>query len=195
VSDDYPRNPRDRIEEILYGRRGVLGKEHEAEYEHERKLAAIRAQSHALVWTGPTEELREAIRRWYEAGWIQAESLDAAIQKAAIHFIRPDGVSVLRPPSIQVASVSRLKPLDDAYQVIDFDGRQYELTPTQSVVIRVLHKAHLERRASVGLKDIQKELGTHSGKMSDWFRGKNEVLYRSLITQTPGSRSHYRLVL
>jgi hypothetical protein len=85
----------------------------------------------------------------------------------------------------------RFQTLDDDYQVIEFDSRQYQLTPTQSTVIRILHKAHLENRDSVGIKEIQEALGTHSGKMSDWFRGRNKALYNTLVTKTPGSRFHY----
>jgi len=73
------------------------GQREQDELEHERKLAAIRAQSHALIWTGPTEELTATITRWYESGWITAESLSAALQKASIHFVRPDGSPVLKP--------------------------------------------------------------------------------------------------
>jgi hypothetical protein len=89
---------------------------------------------------------------------------------------------------------ARLMILDE-YQTIEFDGRQYDLTKIQSVVIRILHKRYLENRPSVGIKEIRTELGTNSGKMSDWFRGKNHGLYQSLVIQTPGSRTHYRLYL
>jgi hypothetical protein len=93
----------------------------------------------------------------------------------------------------QTPTKERFRPLDDAYQVIEFDGKQYELTPTQSTIIRVLHKANLEKRSSVGIKEIQKELRINSGKMSSWFRDKkNKRLYGTLVLQT-AYRNHYRL--
>ena len=90
----------------------------------------------------------------------------------------------------------RFRTLDKYYQVIVFDNREYELKPIQSTVIRVLHKAYLEKRGSVGIKEIQTALGINSGKMSGWFRDKkNKYLYGTLIVQKTGSRNHYRLDL
>jgi hypothetical protein len=95
----------------------------------------------------------------------------------------------------QVAQpITRFRPLDQTYQIIEFDRREYELTPTQSTIIRVLHRAHVEKRGSVGIKEIQKALGVNSGKISQWFRGKNKSLYGKLIVQSAG-RYHYRLDL
>jgi hypothetical protein len=189
-------NPGDAIREMLIGKEGVAKEERQRQIEHERELAKIRTESHALVWTGTAEELTETIRRWYESGYLKAESLRDALQKAAIHFAKPDGTPVLKPASIapEAPDSARFKPLDDSYQVIEFDGRQYELTPTQSTVIRVLHKAHLEKRSSVGIAEIQKALHVSSGKMSAWFRKKNKALYETLIVQT-ATRQHYRLDL
>lgn len=179
---------------MLLGKDAIAKRRRAEELEHERELARIRAESHALVWTGPPEELKEAIRQWFDAGWIRAETLDAAFLKAAIHFVRPDGTSVITQPSPKLASPSlRLKALDDEYQVIEFDGRQYELTPNQRTVIRTLHKAHLEQRGSLGIKELYKALGINSGKISQWFRGKNIALSKKLILKT--SREHFRLDL
>ncbi len=75
------------------------GQREQERLEHERKLAAIRTQSHALTWTGTAEELTETIKRWYESGWLMAESLQDALQKASIHFAKPDGTPVLKPAS------------------------------------------------------------------------------------------------
>jgi hypothetical protein len=164
---------------------------------HEDGLARTRAQSHALTWTGTAEELTDTIKLWYESGWLTAESLQDALQRASIHFAKPDGTPVLKPTNIapEARQSSRLRALDESYQVIEFDGRQYELTPTQSTVIRVLHKAHLEKHGSVGIGAIHKALHINSGKMSGWFRDKNNKnLYGTLIVQT-ASRNHYRLDL
>jgi len=69
----------------------------ESELEHERRLAAVRAQSHALVWTGTPDDLIAIITEWYQSGRIVAESLQDALQKAAIHFLSPDGTPVILP--------------------------------------------------------------------------------------------------
>ncbi len=173
------------------------GQREQQELDHARELAAIRAQSHALTWTGTPEQLTETIRQWFESGSLRAESLQDALQKASIHFAKPDGTPVLKPVSIapEARESARFKPLDEHYQVIEFDGRQYELKPTQSTIIRVLHRAHLEKRGAVGIAAIQKALHVSSGKMSGWFRDEaNRQLYGKLIVQT-ASRNHYRLDL
>jgi hypothetical protein len=79
------------------------------------------------------------------------------------HEFWKEGIRLLSAESLIPASVaphshapSRLKPMDENYQIIEFGGRQYELTSTQSTVIRVLHKAHIEKKGSAGIKEIQK---------------------------------------
>jgi hypothetical protein len=182
-------NGREQIEVELFGK-------HYVDKRNARELAAISAQSHALKWRGTAEELTATIARWFEAGWIEAESLQDAMQKASIHFAQPDGTSILHPTTIVRLTLpdARFRPLDEGYQLVEFDGKQYELTPTQSTVIRVLHKAHADKRASVGIKEIQQALHVSSGKMSGWFRRKNKFLYEHLIVQT-ATRQHYRLDL
>lgn len=190
-------NQRDLIEEMLLGKDALAKRRRAEEIEHERELARIRTESHALVWIGTAEELTETIRRWYESGSLRAESLQDALQKAAIHFAKPDGTPVLKPISIapEAQEPARFKPLDEQCQAIEFDGRQYELKPTQSSIIHVLYKAHLEKRGAVGIAEIHKALHVNSGKMSGWFRDKaNKHLYGKLIVQT-ASRNHYRLDL
>jgi lambda repressor-like predicted transcriptional regulator len=81
--------------------------ERQRELEHERQLAAIRAQSHAFVWTGTAEELIATITKWYESGRIVAESLQDALQKAAIHFLRPDGTPAMVPTVLANAAPSK----------------------------------------------------------------------------------------
>lgn len=84
--------------------------ERQRELEHERRLATIRAQSHALVWTGTAEELTAAITKWYESGSIIAESLDDALQKASIHFLSPDGTLVILP-SVKASATPESPPM------------------------------------------------------------------------------------
>ncbi len=71
--------------------------ERRSELDHERQIALIRLQSHALKWTGTSEELIATITRWYESGWIVAASLQDALESAAYHFLRPDGTAVILP--------------------------------------------------------------------------------------------------
>jgi len=71
--------------------------ERQSELAHERQIALIRLQSHALIWTGTPEELVSTIGRWYESGSLVALNLQDAIQKAAYHFLRPDGTAVILP--------------------------------------------------------------------------------------------------
>lgn len=122
---------------------------------------------------------------------LESEALQAEFEEKQ----RNESNDQTLPRSPEPQMPSRFKPLDENFQIIEFDGRQYELTPTQSSVVRVLHIAHTGKRgSSVGIKEIQKALGVHSGRMSQWFRGKNKSLYGKLIVQTAG-RYHYRLDL
>src|SRR6266581_1472827 len=91
------------MEEMMLGKEGVRRKHHQAELERERELAAIRAQSYALVWTGTAEQLTEAIGTWYQAGLLVAENIQDALQKAAIHFVGIDGTLVLKLANVKSA--------------------------------------------------------------------------------------------
>ncbi|MGB8097834.1 MAG: hypothetical protein WCF17_11800, partial [Terracidiphilus sp.] len=73
--------------------------ERQKQLDHARELAAIRVQSHALVWAGTQAELVAIISGWYQSGLIIAASVEDALDKAAIHFVKPDGALVLRSPS------------------------------------------------------------------------------------------------
>ncbi|MFZ0914536.1 MAG: helix-turn-helix transcriptional regulator [Candidatus Korobacteraceae bacterium] len=73
------------------------------EIAHEEKLAAIRARSHALIWTGSESELVDTISRWYGSGWLVAGSLQDALQKAAIHFVGTDGKPIMNTASTHSA--------------------------------------------------------------------------------------------
>jgi lambda repressor-like predicted transcriptional regulator len=109
--DDSFLNARDRLEERLLGKAGVRAKRQREELEHERQLAAIRTQSHALTWTGTSEELTETIKQWYESRLLTAESLQDALQKAAVHFTGPDGKAVIKPTSAEPSQAESKKKL------------------------------------------------------------------------------------
>ena len=99
MDEDHPQlfSIKDALEEQMYGKEGVAQRRRAAELEHERELAKIRRESHALIWAGTAEELLETIRRWYESGWLIAESLQDALQKAAIHFVDTNGKPIIKP--------------------------------------------------------------------------------------------------
>jgi hypothetical protein len=88
--------------------------------------------------------------------------------------------------------VTRFKILSDEYLTIEFNGRRYALTKNQAVIVRTLHAAYLAKQDDVAITDIFKALHINSGKMSQWFRGKNRPLFKKLVVQS-GSRNHYRL--
>ncbi len=158
----------------------------------ERELAEIRAQSTALVWLGSEEALTEAITQFFKAGQLKAGDLQDALARARLNFVGQDGKFIIRT-TIPGASTTRLAPLDEKYHVIEFEGRQYDLTDNQAKIVQLLHRAHCDKRGNVAVGEIYKALGVHSGKMSDWFRGRNIKLYKKLILHF--GRQHYRLDL
>jgi hypothetical protein len=168
-------------------------RERQDDLELERQKKEIRELSYALVWMGTADELTATITRWFESGWIVAPSLSDALQMASFHFADPNGNPVILPAVLASPShTSRFSPMDEHYQVVEFEGKPYDLTPYESIIIRALHKAHIEKRGSLGIAEICKALGVPGGKMSDWFRGDNKPL-KSLILHT--GRQHYRLDL
>jgi lambda repressor-like predicted transcriptional regulator len=95
--------PPEKYTEILtYGASTRKLLERQEELAHERQLALIRMQSHALTWTGTSADLIATITRWYECGWLMSASLADALDKAAYHFLRPDGTAVIAPPSVDL---------------------------------------------------------------------------------------------
>jgi DNA-binding CsgD family transcriptional regulator len=99
--DDLQNHLKKTMERM--SRRLAREAEQQRELEHERRLAAIRAQSHALVWTGTPDDLIAILTEWYRSGRIVAESLEDALQKASIHFLNPDGTLVILP-SLKVSA-------------------------------------------------------------------------------------------
>jgi hypothetical protein len=78
--------------ELMLGKEGVRKQEHEAQLKRER-------ESHALVWTGTEGQLVEEIKKLFDAGLVRAKDLPDALQKAAIHFVDPDGKPIIKPAS------------------------------------------------------------------------------------------------
>jgi lambda repressor-like predicted transcriptional regulator len=89
--DDYFDTLRDKMSDNTFARYF----EQESELRHARELASIRTQSHALKWSGTDEELTATITKWYEAGWIEADSLPDALRRASSHFVTPGGTPVI----------------------------------------------------------------------------------------------------
>lgn len=128
--------------------------ERQSELEHERRIALIRFQSHAFQWTGTEQELIETITRWYAAGWLLADSLEAALQRASYHFLRPDGSAVL----ISHSERAKVQPRSE--------------TTREAVISKLL----AERGWSIF--DWANEAGVAHATAIDYFRGKTKP-YRS----------------
>ncbi len=86
------------------------------ELDHARQLAEIRVQSNALVWTGTQAELVALISGWYQSGLIVAASVEDALDKAAIHFAKPDGTLVLRSPAAMQQATTTAPPAQNPRQ-------------------------------------------------------------------------------
>jgi hypothetical protein len=147
MSDDSTRSKRaDEIQSILAKHR-----EREQELEHERRLARIRTESHALVWTGTTEELTDTIKRWFQAGWMQAENLEDALRKVALHFRQPDGTSVIKPT---IHAEARIGPATTS----DAPKKRLKSTIHSPVAARKM-EAYLEEHG-IGLTEFATKIGT-----------------------------------
>jgi lambda repressor-like predicted transcriptional regulator len=98
--------PYDYLEELLAekNRAPLLKARREAELEHARKLAAIRAEPHGPVWTGTAEQLIAAVTHWYESGWIVAKNLEDALRRVGAMLVREDGSPVLTQSSVTASS-------------------------------------------------------------------------------------------
>jgi hypothetical protein len=135
----------------------------ERELEHERQLAAIRAQSHALVWTGTTEELIATITKWYQSGMMVAESLQDALQKASTHFVRPDGTLVIAPVVRASLALEAISP-SEAKATIEAEIRRREglLAAYKSAMGNPSNKRIYEAGNS----------GVHKPEFYNWIKGK-----------------------
>jgi hypothetical protein len=177
------KNARDRIEEMLYGQSGLAEKRRSEEIEHARELARIRTESHALVWVGTAEELIATLTRWYECGWIIAENLQDALQKAAIHFANPDGMPITRPATAPAdQGYENVFSPSPTYQKLMFRGKEYDLTSYKYApdIIKVLHQSLKSGEPGLTTKQIRERARLpHNGKMYDWFRGTR--LWKNLV--------------
>ena len=161
--------------------------ERQSELEHERRIALIRLQSHALTWTGTPERLISAITKWYESGWLIAPSLEDALQKAAFHFLKPDGTPVITPRSGVVPVEVEQGPAENFssspnYQKIVFRGQAYDLTQFiyAPKILKVLHESLNNGEPGMTTSQIRKKADLqNNGKMYDWFRGTG--LWKHLV--------------
>lgn len=164
----------------------------EEEVEHERQLAMIRAESHALVWYGTTEELVTTITRWYENGWIIADGVQSALEKASVHFRKPDGAPVIKtfiPPRVHTGTFSA----SASYQKVTFGGKEYNLAQHRHApaVLKALHESLTKGESGLTTTQIREraKLPRNGGKMYDWFRGTG--LWKTLVVSV--GRDRYRL--
>ncbi len=176
---------------------GVAKKRRQAELEHEKELAKIRTQSKALIWTVTAEQLTTIITSWYEAGLLQAESVQDALEKAAPHFVTPGGARIITtqtpPTSLTASTVRRDVALFSAsYQAVTFRGQTYDLTAHKYAprILKVLHESLIKGDPGLTTSRIRKLANLpHNGKMYDWFRGTG--LWKTLVVGA--GRDMYRL--
>ena len=191
MRDDDPFGNAPDLDELVYTKAELRAMRRQEELEHERQLAAIRTQSHALIWTGTAEELTETIRRWYESGYLRAENLQDALQKAAIHFVKPDGTAVIKLPA-PAQETSEIFSASPTYQKLTFRGKDYELTGHKyaPVILKVLHEALKRGEPGLTINQVRKKANLpHNGSMYDWFRGTG--LWKTLVVTV--GRDLYRL--
>lgn len=116
---------------MILGKEGIAKRQRKQEIEHEQELARIRAQSHALVWTGTEGQLIEEVKKLFDAELLRANDLSDALQKATIHFVGLDGNPIIKPISAKptkprtAESISRrefVEPLLDAkgWSILDW---------------------------------------------------------------------------
>lgn len=128
MDEDHPQNVSDILEEMMYGgKEGVAKRRRSATLEYERELAQIRRDSHALIWTGTAEQLIAIITAWYEAGLIQADNLQNALEKAATHFVAVSGARIITLPSPESTPEPTVKKdaavFSHSYQWVRFRGQ------------------------------------------------------------------------
>jgi lambda repressor-like predicted transcriptional regulator len=140
----------DKNELMEYLRRN---QERSSELEHERRRAEIRAQSYALVWKGSSEELTATITGWFEAGYLDAYSLEDALHKASIHFVRHDGSAAL------VFSIPSAEPAQNA---------PGEINPRRAFILPLLDKR------GWSILDWANEAGVSHATTQDYLTGKTK---------------------
>ncbi len=161
---DKPSRP--PVSEVLAdkisGKWALRRQQQKEELEHERQLAAIRAQSHALVWTGTPDDLIAIVAAWYQSGWIVAESLEDALQKAAPHFVKPDGSLVIAPIVRASIAVGAATPSEaEATVEIEIKRRQQLLAAYKSATGNPSNKRIYEAANS----------GIHKPEFYHWVKG------------------------
>jgi len=160
-------------------------------------IAGVLFEANLLTVPFMENELREfVIQSGASGGWLnpdQYERVTRVIFEAEIAEWSGKLLErEIEASTSQTQRTIRFRPLDENYRIVELDGRQYDLTSYESTIIRTLHKAHVEKRGSVAIDDILRALRVSSGKMSNWFRGKNKPL-KKIILHT--GRQHYRLDL
>jgi hypothetical protein len=106
--------------------------ERRSEIYHERELAAIRAESRALVWTGTQAEFVQAILKLYESGCLLATDATDALLKASMHFVRADGTAIIRPQEASSAplpakSKEKPKPSRESFVKTILDSKGWSI--------------------------------------------------------------------
>jgi hypothetical protein len=110
-----------------------------------------------------------------------AESVQDALQKASIHFVKPDGTSAIKfaAPSLNEGDVFSPSP---TYQKLTFRGVEYDLTQFRYAprIVKALHESIKKGEHGLTTKQIRKSAGLpNNGRMYDWFRRTG--LWKNLV--------------
>jgi hypothetical protein len=140
--------------------------ERQAEVAHAEQLAEIRARSRALVWTGTEAELIEAIRKFYESGWLAATDLQDALRLASLHFVRANGTAVIKPYDVEISVAQTNSPIQQSKPEKELIERRQALLA--------------EYKAATGNPSNQKiygakNSGLHKPQFYEWKNGKLSV--------------------
>ena len=79
------------------------------------------------------------------------------------------------------------------YSTVQLNDSEYQLTINQSKVVKILHRAHKERRSWLRSTRIFDEARIQADKMSDVFKNHKEIMHA--LIEYNRSRQQYRLKL
>lgn len=79
------------------------------------------------------------------------------------------------------------------YSTVRLNDSEYQLTVNQSKVVKILHRAHKERRSWLRSTRIFDEARIQADKMSDVFKNHKEIMHA--LIEYNRSRQQYRLKL
>jgi predicted RNA-binding Zn-ribbon protein involved in translation (DUF1610 family) len=84
----------------------------------------------------------------------------------------------------------------EGYKWICWRGTNYELTPNQAEIVKILHARYLRGTPDIHERELMRELRVPDSRLRDSFRSANSQLLGTLIIRKPGGpRGIWRLKL